>query len=271
MARIRTIKPEFFRHEGLQDLAAKHGAHVMLVFAGLWGHADRAGQFEWRPRQLKLDILPFLDFDMGATLDILAAGGFIERYEVDAKSYGLIPSFADHQRFSGKEAQEKVKHPAPPVKNVGSIGEAPEKHVPAQEEEGKGVEEGKGKGERASAPRSPNASPSPKPNSVPQRQPWPVGAVVPEKWVEHAEAERRRLRMPPLDLPVVATKFVAHYQAEGNARSQTEWEGKWIKFVLSETVGKSNGSPGQHGGVSLATKVWGGGYAQARAEREGSG
>lgn len=114
------------------------------------------------------------------------------------------------------------------------------------------------------------AEPPPKPGAVPQRQPWPVGAVVPEKWVEHAEAERRRLRMPPLDLPVVATKFVAHYQAEGNARSQTEWEGKWIKFVLSETVGKSNGSPagGQHGQPSRVTRIVGEFIAESRARSE---
>jgi hypothetical protein len=78
MARIRTIKPEFFRHEGLQDLeAANPGNYIMLVFAALWGHCDKAGHFVWKPRSLKLDILPFLDFDIFATLNLLAGGGFI--------------------------------------------------------------------------------------------------------------------------------------------------------------------------------------------------
>lgn len=45
MARIRTIKPEFFRHEGLQDLEqANPGAYAMLVFAALWGHCDKHGR-----------------------------------------------------------------------------------------------------------------------------------------------------------------------------------------------------------------------------------
>ena len=78
MARIRTIKPEFFRHELLQDLAAEHGAEIMLVFAGLWGHCDSEGRFEWRPRQLKLDILPFLDFSMAEILDLLETAGLVK-------------------------------------------------------------------------------------------------------------------------------------------------------------------------------------------------
>jgi hypothetical protein len=37
VARIRTVKPGFFRHEGLQELESLHpGAHTMLVFAGLF-------------------------------------------------------------------------------------------------------------------------------------------------------------------------------------------------------------------------------------------
>jgi hypothetical protein len=123
MARIRTIKPEFFRHEGLQDLEAQHpGNYGMLVFVGIWSVCDRAGRFEWRPRQLKLDILPFLDFSMESTLELLRSAGFIVRYVVDGRTYGLIPSFEKHQRFTGKEATEPPRFPAPPE---GSIGEFP--------------------------------------------------------------------------------------------------------------------------------------------------
>ncbi|HRP64274.1 MAG TPA: hypothetical protein PK400_13320 [Phycisphaerales bacterium] len=130
MARIRTIKPEFFRHEGLQDLEiANPGAYPMLVFAGLWGHCDKAGRFEWKPRTLKLDILPFLEFDMEKTLMLLAEAGEIHRYEADGKTYGEVPSFVKHQRINGKEAQDPEKHPAPPKRVAGSNGEALGKHA----------------------------------------------------------------------------------------------------------------------------------------------
>jgi hypothetical protein len=135
MARIRTIKPEFFRDEELQDLQAKHPAlHPMLVFAGLWTVADKAGRFEWKPRTLHLDILPFLDFDMVQTLALLEQAGMVVRYTVEGKEYGLIPTFGKHQRITGKEAQSPERYPGP---EQGSTREAPGKHPGAQERKGK--------------------------------------------------------------------------------------------------------------------------------------
>ncbi|NJL71589.1 MAG: hypothetical protein HC888_08215 [Candidatus Competibacteraceae bacterium] len=65
MARIRSIKPEFFENEELQDAeAANPGQYVMLVAAGLPSMCDKNGVFEWKPRTLKLHILPFLGFDI---------------------------------------------------------------------------------------------------------------------------------------------------------------------------------------------------------------
>jgi uncharacterized phage protein (TIGR02220 family) len=113
--RIRTVKPDFFRHEGLQDLEASNPKrYPMLVFAGLWGHCDKAGRFEWKPRTLKLDILPFLDFEMAQTLTLLEAHRFVRRYTVDGKAYGVIDSFSEHQRINGRESQEPERYPEPP-------------------------------------------------------------------------------------------------------------------------------------------------------------
>ena len=162
MARIRTVKPDFFRHESLQDLeAANVGKYPMLVFEGLWGHCDKAGRFEYRPRTLKLDILPFLPFDMAETLEILCGAGFIERYEVDGKEYGLIASFQDHQRIGGKEATEPEKYPEPPKKQSekqrGSSGEAVGHQEGLQEGKGRegnkeGNKEGKGGAQESALP-----------------------------------------------------------------------------------------------------------------------
>lgn len=146
--RIRTVKPEFFRHERLQDLEAAHpGAYVMLVFQGLWCESDRNGIFLWKPRALRLDILPFLDYDLPATLALLEAEGFIRRYTHAGQEYGIIPTFTTHQRFSGKEAQEGGKHPLPDKFLQGTSRELPEKHPGTQERRkdiGKGKEEGGG-------------------------------------------------------------------------------------------------------------------------------
>lgn len=140
MGRIRTIKPDFFRDEKLQDVqAANPSLNPMLVFAGLWTVADKNGVFEWLPRTLKLDILPFLEFDLGASLALLERFSFISRYEVGDKSYGIVAGFTKHQRINGKEAMAESKFPGPHLRSDGEVpGVVPES------QEGKGNRKGKG-------------------------------------------------------------------------------------------------------------------------------
>ena len=141
MARIRNVKPDFFRHEVLQGLElSRPDLYPMLVFCGLWGLCDKLGQFEWKPRQIHLDILPFLGFDMEETLLALQHADMLRHYEVDGKAYGVIPTFHKHQRLGGKEAKDPPRFPsASPVlpkpmpqcftdASQGSDGEASGKH-----------------------------------------------------------------------------------------------------------------------------------------------
>lgn len=119
MPRIRTVKPGFFRHELLQELEVSHKSlKPMLVYQGLWTQSDKFGRFEWKPKTLKLDILPFIPFDIEKSMDILVDNNFVTRYEVSGKQYGQIDTFTKHQRVSGKEAQDISRLPSP-----GSIGE----------------------------------------------------------------------------------------------------------------------------------------------------
>lgn len=171
MARIRTVKPDFFRHEALQDLQERFpNVHPMLVFAGLWTVADRCGRFEWKPRTLKLDVLPFLRFEMAEALSVLEDAGFIVRYEVEGKIYGFIPTFEEHQRITGKELASPPRYPEPPQ---GITGETPEKRPGVQERE----KEREKERERIDPPPGDSAEPGP-PASAP---PSPVLVEVPCK------------------------------------------------------------------------------------------
>lgn len=111
MARIRTIKPDFFRHEELQDLAKKHGLEIMLVFIGIWTQCDKEGNFLLNHRQLSLDILPFLKIDMEMVLDVLGRHKYILGYTKDGKEYGHIPTFKKHQMIFGSERKYTAKFP----------------------------------------------------------------------------------------------------------------------------------------------------------------
>lgn len=124
MARIRTVKPEFFKHYDLFLAEQFCGLPLRLAYQGLWICADREGRFKWQPMPLKLDILPYDEVDFCQVMDELAKYGWIFKYEALGKAYGYIPSFKDHQRITGTESKSDSKIPAPPERNqLGSIME----------------------------------------------------------------------------------------------------------------------------------------------------
>lgn len=132
MARIRTIKPQFFID---QDIAALHPLSRIL-FQGLWCLADRRGRLEDKPQQIKVQILPYDNHDIESALKELSGGKFIVRYETEGKKYIEIRSFEKHQHCHIKEPESTI--PAP--------GKHRAKTVPKRQE-GKGREqEGKGTG-----------------------------------------------------------------------------------------------------------------------------
>ncbi|MEJ2376196.1 MAG: hypothetical protein P8Y71_12535 [Pseudolabrys sp.] len=111
MACIRTIKPEFFRHEGLFEAECQTGLPLRVAYAGLWTAADREGRFVWQPRALKLDCLPYDEIDFSRVLDALETRGFIVRYGVDGKQYGYIPPWHDHQIINNREKGSILPEP----------------------------------------------------------------------------------------------------------------------------------------------------------------
>jgi hypothetical protein len=111
MGRIRTIKPEFFLHEGLFDLEEESGLPIRLAFAGLWTQCDREGRFKWRPRRLGAAILPYDNVDFSRVLDVLTEAGMVQSYEVDGQMYGIVPSFLDHQHPNKREAASTIPDP----------------------------------------------------------------------------------------------------------------------------------------------------------------
>ena len=111
MARIRTIKPEFFTHVGLYDLEIETGLPIRISFAGLWTLCDREGRFKWVPKQLKLGCIPYDNVDFSRVLDALNSRGFVERYTSDNNEYGFIPSWSIHQVINNRETKSVLPEP----------------------------------------------------------------------------------------------------------------------------------------------------------------
>lgn len=149
--RIRTIKPEFFTHEGIFEAEQESKLPLRLAFIGLWCAADREGRFKWEPRRLGVSILPYDSIDFSRVLDALCTRGFIVKYRVDDGVFGAIPSFKRHQVINVRESASKI----PEMANSQNIESEPSRVLDAcltrdvhAQGEGKGREgnkEGKGK------------------------------------------------------------------------------------------------------------------------------
>ncbi len=108
MGRIRTVKPELFRHLALFEAEEKYQLPLRIAFVGLFTCCDRQGRFIWQPKRLKVDILPYDEIDISDVLNALLDNGFIKAYEVKGVIYGCIPTWVAHQYVNTKEANSQL-------------------------------------------------------------------------------------------------------------------------------------------------------------------
>jgi uncharacterized phage protein (TIGR02220 family) len=143
MARIRTIKPEFFRNLKLYRAEVEEKLPLRLAFAGLWTASDRAGRFKWVPETLKLDCLPYDNCDFSRVLDALWTRGYIEKYALteDEKTdfYGYVPTWEEHQHINNREQESNLPNPHECyiVTREGRVPDASEKLQRGREGNGK--------------------------------------------------------------------------------------------------------------------------------------
>jgi len=155
MARIRTIKPEFFRSRSL----ARCSRDARMTFAGMWCDADAVGRGVAETRILKGAIWPLDDDITPETIaDHLAelAGEHITLYEIDGELFYEIMNWEKHQAASYRQGE--AKFPPPSAGTVCTSSHAtctPERAV----REGKG-REGKVTAALPHAP-PPTANPGP--------------------------------------------------------------------------------------------------------------
>ena len=107
MARIRTIKPEFFTSEDIVSLTPL----ARLFYVSLWCEADREGRFEWKPRTLKMRYLPADNCDVESLGQELIDGGLVMLYEANGRTYAVIPGFKRHQVINNREQDSDIPEP----------------------------------------------------------------------------------------------------------------------------------------------------------------
>lgn len=107
MARIRTIKPEFWRDEDLSKISAE----AALLAIGLLNHADDEGFFSANTKLIEADVFPLRELSGSVTgmVEELRSIGYIKVFSgSDGKRYGQVVNFEKHQVIN-KKSPSKIK------------------------------------------------------------------------------------------------------------------------------------------------------------------
>jgi len=109
VARIRTVKPEFWTSEQVMELSAL----ARLAFIGLWNFCDDAGVHPASAKRLKAEVFPSDEISLNEVSDLIAqmvGQGLLAEFENGGGHYWYITGWAKHQKID----KPTYRHPQPP-------------------------------------------------------------------------------------------------------------------------------------------------------------
>ena len=104
MARIRTIKPEFFTSEDIVNLSPL----ARLLYIAVWCESDKEGRLTWKPMTFKLRYFPGDNCDIQALCKELVDGGMVKLY---GEGLAYVPQFSKHQHVNPRESASILPEP----------------------------------------------------------------------------------------------------------------------------------------------------------------
>jgi len=198
MARIRTIKPEFWTSEQVMECSAM----ARLLFIGIWNFCDDAGNHPMSPKTIKALVFPGDDITAHAVeglLTELVTNRLITLYEASSKQYLHVNGW-HHQKID----RPTVKHPEfvePSPNALRGINEGSSSGV-------RGLTPGKeGKGSNTHSPREPFA----------MFLDW-----IPDQAQLEAYAKRSGVAIEEFSEKAISG-FVVHHDAKGLAKTESQW------------------------------------------------
>lgn len=108
MARIRSIKPEFWTSEQVMECSPL----ARLLFIGMWNFADDLGRLSLSPKMIKAQVFPSDEISSESIrrmIDALSSNGLLLIYEVNGREYVQITGW-QHQKI---DRPQPGKCPAP--------------------------------------------------------------------------------------------------------------------------------------------------------------
>lgn len=205
MARIRTVKPEFFTSEDIVALSFP----ARLVYIALWCEADKEGRLVWKVKTFKMRYMPADNVDMDALCKELIDAGLIVLY---GDGYAHIPAFKAHQHINPRETASQLPEPSTRASRVGTRQ--------SRDSDAQGGREGKGRED------IPDASGEGEPSGFTSFwKTWPSG--------DRKQAKGKCLEVwKKARLEAVAAPVLAHVDRLKNSASWTKNGGEFIPAPL---------------------------------------
>ncbi|EGO4161254.1 primosomal protein [Escherichia coli] len=225
MARIRTIKPEFWTDEDMAELSEP----ACLLAIGLLNYADDEGYFNANPKLIKAAVFPIREPSAPIPVLIreLSNCGYLSMFSTsDGKQFGAITNFLKHQVVN-KPKESKIKClPLIPYEYCTDTGLV---HVGM--DQGSGIRESK-------TPLSAREEIQIPPVVVPGIG-EPIGKfTMHENW-QPSDDFVMRARMWGYALPADGYKtselieFITYWMAEGNVMQHVQWEQKFARLLIN--------------------------------------
>lgn len=138
MARIRTIKPEFWTDSKVVQLSPI----ARLLFIGCWNFADDYGALAADPLQLKLRVLPAEQCDPQDLVDELLDAGLLRPTTNGQDTFWIVAGWEKHQKVDRRSTSTfgdpETWHPTEPSTSPAELRRVPPS--PRDGREGKGRE-----------------------------------------------------------------------------------------------------------------------------------
>jgi hypothetical protein len=109
MARIRSIKPEFWTNEKIVDCSTT----ARLLFIGLWTFSDDRGVHPASSRRIKMQVFPGDEItteQVDGCVEELIRGKLLREFSENGEKYWHIVGFNEHQKIE----KPTYKYPTPP-------------------------------------------------------------------------------------------------------------------------------------------------------------
>jgi len=259
MARIRTVKPEFWTDEKVVECSIP----ARLLFIGLFNFANDLGCLERSPKRIKMQIFPADSIDCEPLICELITHGLLTEYSVNGSDYLCIKGFSKHQKINRPSAT-KIPSPLaltePEGKNEGGISEgsvSPQGVINEgsltdtdTDTEGKGITPSLSESEVKKIVQPALTTQEPR---YLEGLDEPIGKfTMTGAWLPSRDFRQRAgmwgIALPEPDyLATEFAEFASYWESEGKVFTQVQWEQKFARHIVlvrskkqPETGGKAN-------------------------------